>query len=174
MSEEETKEMTSDMMMYVHQIDYTTLKSVLEKVTDVHLSFVYNMPKKATSYKNDGFTLIKELDHYANSDEDWRITKDKNINLQIIEDKIHVGEWVIGGTELVLCIPRINSIIIIPNEDSTYKNTKEPTKILQLTNCISVTPLLLVLGDEPDENNEGKFKLSIGYEMISNKKPTQE
>lgn len=168
MSEEvkDKEQISENLMMYVHQINYQTLLNVLEKVTDVHMSFVYTMPKKAISYKDDGFSLIKELDLYANSDQDWRINKQKNIQLRISDNKIIVGEWVLHGSELILCIPRINSLIIIPNEQSTYKGTKEPTKILQLTNCISVTPLLLVFGDEVDSENPEKYRLSIGYELI--------
>ena len=173
MSDEVVKEeIDKNLMMYVHQINYNTLLEVLSKVTDVHVSFVYTMPKKAVSYKEDGFSLIKELDYYANSDEDWRISKEKNISLNIADDKIIVGDWILHGTELVLCIPRINSLIIIPNQESTYKGTKQPTKILQLTNCISVTPLLLVLGDEMDEENPEKYKLSIGYQIIHSNKET--
>jgi hypothetical protein len=168
MSEEVVKEETNDksVQMFVHQIDFGTLKNVLSKVTDVSLLFTYNMPNKAVSYIDNGFELIKKLEEYTNGDETWRITKDKQVPLRIIDDKICINEWVIGDASAVLCIPQINTIIIVPDEESTCRGAKEPTKILQLTNCISVTPLLLVLGDEPDTENEGKYRLSVGYQVI--------
>lgn len=174
MSDEVVKEeMNENVMMYVHQIGFDVLKNVLKKVTNVSLTFTYNMPNKVCSYKNSGFDLIRQLDEYANGDESWRITKDKNLQLHINDGKLYVGEWVITETSLVLCIPQINSIIILPDEESTFRGGKEPTKIIQLSNCISVTPLLLVLGDEPDLDNQGKYKLSVGYQIIDNTKTAQ-
>ena len=61
--------------MFVHQIDYETLKGILKNVTDVNMVITYNMPNKADSYKDDGFSLIKTLDSYINGDDNWRITK---------------------------------------------------------------------------------------------------
>lgn len=175
MSDEVVKEETNDkgVQMFVHQIDFETLKAVLSKVTDVSLMFTYNMPNKAASYISDCFGLIKQLEEYTTGEENWRISKDKQVPLRVIDEKIRINEWVINGTNAVLCIPQINTIIIIPDDESTYRGSKEPTKVLQLTNCISVTPLLLVLGDEPDTENEGKYRLSVGYQVIEQMKPTQ-
>jgi hypothetical protein len=53
---------------------------------------------------------------------------------------------------------------------------KDPTKIIQLTNCISVMPLLVKLLDERDENDAEKFILGMSYEIIipktENEKPS--
>jgi hypothetical protein len=64
MSDEVVKEETNDksVQMFVHQIDFETLKAVLSKVTDVSLMFTYNMPNKADSYISDCFGLIKQLE----------------------------------------------------------------------------------------------------------------
>lgn len=175
---EEVKETVQEKgtSMYVHQVKYDTFRAILGKVTDVNKVFTYTMPNKAQNYANDGFGLISTLNQYINGDDDWRITKESNIKVTNLEDKIVIGDWIITGTKYVLCIPRINSIIIIPDDTCTYKGSKDLTKIIQLTNCIAVTPLLVRLLDEPTETPE-TFNLGMTYEMIIPKpveeKPTE-
>jgi hypothetical protein len=88
------------------------------------------------------------LNDYIDGEEDWRITKETNVKLQVQDGSIHVSNCVIKGTKLIMCIPRINSIIFIPDEESIINGVKDPTKIIQLTNCISVMPLLVRLLDD--------------------------
>ena len=161
--------------MYVHQIDFDTLLQVVSKVTDVNKMFIYNMPNKADKYNDDTFALINLLNDYIGGEDDWRITREKNVRFAIKDNKIYVGEWVISGIVNCLCIPKINSLILIPDGEATCNGSKEPTKIIQLTNCIAVTPLLVRLTDEPMEE-EGKYNLGLTYEVITpmvNEKPTE-
>lgn len=174
---DEVKETTEEKgaSMYVHQIDYDTLLQVVSKVTDVNKMFIYNMPNKAEKYNDDTFALINLLNDYIGGEDDWRITKEKNVRFTIKDNKIYVGEWVISGIVNCLCIPKINSLILIPDGEATCNGSKEPTKIIQLTNCIAVTPLLVRLTDEPMEE-EGKYNLGLTYEVITpmvNEKPTE-
>ena len=173
---DEVKETTEEKgtSMYVHQIDFETLLMVLRNTTDVNKLFVYNMPNKAEKYKDSGFELINTLNEYIGGDEDWRIETKTNVNFGINDGKIYVDNWVITGSIMCMCIPKINSIIIIPDGDSTNNGSKEYTKILQLTNCVAVTPLLVKLTDEPIEGEENKFNLGMSYEVIVPKteKPT--
>jgi hypothetical protein len=131
------------------------------------------MPNKAESYANDGFNMINVINSYIDSDESWRIDSKTNVRLSIKDNKIEVGDWVITGSKLNMCIPTINSIIIIPDENSTVRGVKDPTKIIQLTNCISVTPLLVRLTDEPIEGEPEKFKLGMTMELISPTPPEE-
>lgn len=177
MSDEEVKDATEEKVtsMYVHQIDFDTLLQVMGKVTDVNKMFIYNMPNKAEKYNDDTFALINLLNDYIGGEDDWRIAREKNVRFVIKDGKIHVGDWVINGIVNCLCIPKINSLILIPDNDSTCNGSKEPTKIIQLTNCIAVTPLLVRLTDEPMEE-EGKYNLGLSYEVIvpmNNEKPTE-
>ena len=161
--------------MYVHQIDYATFLQVVANVTNVNKMFVYSMPNKASSYADDGFNLINTLNGYIGGEEDWRISISKNVNFGINDDKVFVGDYEISGTLLCMSIPKINSFIIIPTTESLYKGTADPTKIIQLTNCICVTPLLMKLTDEPIDGEENKFNLGVSYEVIVPKteKPTE-
>jgi hypothetical protein len=165
---EEVKETTEEKgtSMYVHQVEYPTLLAILHKVTDVNKVFTYSMPKKAESYATSGFDLITTLNDYIDGEEDWRINKESNVALRVENETITVGNFVIKGIKLGLCIPRINSIIIIPDENCTINGAKDPTKIIQLTNCISVTPLLVRLLDEKVDGEEEKFQLGMTYEII--------
>jgi hypothetical protein len=152
--------------MYVHQVEYPTLLAILAKVTDVNKVFTYSMPQKAESYATSGFDLITTLNDYIDGEEDWRINKESNVALRVENETITVGNFVIKGIKLGLCIPRINSIIIIPDENCTINGAKDPTKIIQLTNCISVTPLLVRLLDDKIEGEDDKFQLGMTYEII--------
>lgn len=172
MSEEvkENKVEEKGTSMYVHQIDFDTFCKVIQNVTNVNKMFIYNMPNKASSYADDGFNLINVLNEYIGGEEDWRITTLKNVDFGINEGKIYVGDCEISGTIICMCIPRINSFIIIPDENSLIRGVKDPTKIIQLTNCICVTPLLMKLTDEPIDGEESKFNLGVSYEVITPKK----
>ena len=162
--------------MYVHQVDFNTLLDILGKVTDVNKVFIYSMPTKAQKYAESGFELINVLNDYIDGEEDWRITKETNVKLQVKDGVINVSNCVIKGTKLIMCIPRINSIIFIPDEESIINGVKDPTKIIQLTNCISVMPLLVRLLDDKVQGEENKFQLGMSYEIIIPKqveKPTE-
>ena len=160
--------------MYVHQVEFETLKEVLAKVTNANKVFTYSMPKKAESYADSGFELINTLNDYIDGEEDWRINKETNVDVSVNEQGVIVGNSLIVGTKLTLCIPRINSIIIIPSDGSLINGAKDPTKIIQLTNCISVTPLLVRLLDE--KGDDDTFRLGMTYQVIvpkEKKEPTE-
>lgn len=126
------------------------------------------MPKKAESYADDGFNMLEEINKFGETeDESWRISLEVDVKISFENDKLIIGDWIVEKSLLNICIPTINSIIIIPSTESTYKGNKEYTKIIQLTNCISVTPLLIKLLDIPMEEDENKFKLGMNMEIIT-------
>jgi hypothetical protein len=176
MSEEVKETEDKGVPMYVHQVDWDVILKILSSVTDVNRVYTYSMPNKAESYASNGFEMINVINSYIDTDESWRIDSKSNVRLVLKEDKIEVGDWIITGSKLNMCIPTINSIIIIPDENSTIRGAKDPTKIIQLTNCISVMPLLVKLLDERDENDADKFILGMSYEIIipntENEKPS--
>lgn len=166
---EEIKNTTNS--MYVHQIEYETFLKIVANVTNVNKMFIYNMPNKASSYASDGFNLINTLNEYIGGEEDWRIsTTNTNVNFSINDGKIIVGDCELTGAVLCMSIPKINSFIIIPDDNSLIRGVKDPTKIIQISNCICVTPLLLKLEDEPIEGEDDKFNLGVSYEVIIPKK----
>ena len=165
--------------MYVQQIDWETFLKITERVTNVNKLYSYNMPNRADKYVDNIPQLIQTMDSYLTGDDNWRITTEENVSYRLNEG-IELGDWKITGFELIICIPKINSFIAVPNAESTYKGSKSPTTILQLTNCISIMPMLLVMNDEKDEKEEGKFNISMSYEIMQfpkiryeNEKPTE-
>ena len=167
---DEVKETMSDenkTMMYVHHVEWDVILEILKAANNVNKVFTFNMPNKATSYVNDGYSLLEVINSYSeNEDDKWRIGMEANVSLMVGDEFVQIGEWKIEKSDLNICIPTINSIIIIPNENSTYRGGKEPTKILQLTNCISVKPMLVRLSDVPVEGEEGKYNLGMSMELI--------
>lgn len=165
--------MSEEKELYVHQIDYEVLLKILSNVTYVSRLCTYNMPTKADKYVENSLELINIIDGYIGGEEDWRVNKENDVQFSINDGVIKIGDWVITGTKSCICLPKINSIILIPDEDSRFKNAKEPTKILHLVNCVAVTPLLVRLTDEPIEGEENKFNLGMTLEVIvMNEKPT--
>ena len=165
---DETKE------LYVHQIDYEVLLKILSNVTYVSRFCTYNMPTKADKYAENSIELINTLDEYIGGEEDWRVSKESDVNFSITDGIINIGDWMVSGTKSCICLPKINSIILIPDDESRFKGVKEPTKILHLVNCVAVTPLLVRLTDEPIEGEDKKFNLGMTLEVIiPTEKPTE-
>lgn len=168
--------MSNELKMYVHEVEWEIICDILSRVNNVNKLFTYTMPNKAESYASEGFGIIQKINEYGSSeDESWRITTETNVGLECGNDwSLKVGDWVINRGVKNLCIPAINSIIIIPSSDSTYKGNKDLTKIIQLTNCISVTPLLMKMKDIPVEGVDGKFNLGVSLEVIDEKEKPAE
>lgn len=163
----EKREETNGTSMYVHNIEWDVVRNILKSANNVNKVFTFNMPRKATTYIHDGFALLEEINSYSeNDDENWRIGMESNVSLMVSDDFVQLGDWKIEKSDLNICIPSINSIIIIPDDNSTCRGVKEPTKILQLTNCISIKPMLVRLYDVPIEGEEGKFNLGVSLEVI--------
>lgn len=171
MSEEvkEVTEMEERHEMYVQQIEWDVFKSVIERITNVNTLYMYNMPNKAEKYADDIAGLIQTLDEYLRGDDEWRVTNEKHVPFKYDSDndKVMVGNWVFGKPLVTLCIPKLNSFFIIPDTDATYKGGSNPTMIIQLSNCLSVMPMLLVMNEVPNAEKEGSYNITMGYEMLN-------
>lgn len=161
--------------MFVHQVEWDVIEQLISNANNVNKLFTYTMPKKAESYAKDGFKLLEEINKYGEDEEEsWRIGLETNVQMSYEDGKLKVGDWEINKSLLNICIPAINSIIIIPDGESTYKGNKEYTKIVQLTNCIAVTPLLIKLIDVPNEDeNKQKYSLGMRMEIITASETTE-
>lgn len=172
MSEEvidvETKPEEQVHQMYVQQLEWDTFTSVVNRITNVNRVYMYNMPNKSSKYVEDIVGMIQTLDEYLSGEEEWRVTNEKNVPFQYDKenDKIMVGNWVLGKPLLTLCIPKLNSFFIIPDNDATYKGSSSPTTIIQLSNCISVMPMLLMMNEVPNPEKEGSYNISMTFEMV--------
>ena len=163
----ETREEKNSVSMYVHNVEWDVVVNILKEANNANKMFTFNMPKRAASYVGNGFELLDVINTFsADEDEKWRIGVDTNVSIIVMDDCIQIGDWKIASSNLNICIPAINSIIIVPNEESTYKGGNEPTKVIQLVNCIAIKPMLLRLSDVPVEGKADKFDLGVTFEMI--------
>ena len=155
--------------MYVQQLEWDVFKSVIERITNVNTLYMYNMPNKAEKYSEDIVGLIQTLDIFLRGDDEWRVSDEKHVPFKYDSenDKILVGNWVIGKPHLILCIPKLNSFFIIPDNEATYKGSPNPTQIIQLSNCLSVMPMILVMNEVPNEEKEGSYNISMSFEMLN-------
>ena len=155
--------------MYVQQLEWETFTSVIEKITNVNRLYMYNMPTKADKYVEDVVGMIQTLDEYLSGDDEWRVTNDKNVLFKYDKesDKVVVGNWMFGKPLLILCIPKLNSFFIVPDKDATYKGSPSPTTIIQLSNCISVMPMVLMMNEVPNPEKEGSYNISMSFEMMN-------
>ena len=154
--------------MYVQQIEWETFISVMERITNVNRLYMFNMPNKAEKYISDVSGMIQTLDDYLSGDEEWRVTNEKNVNFRYNKDAemIEVGNWLFGKPLLILCIPKLNSFFIVPDKDALYKGSPNPTQILQLSNCISIAPMLLNMQEIPNPEKENSFNISMSFELL--------
>lgn len=164
--------------MYVQQIDWEVFKNVVDRVTNVNRLFMYNMPNKAEKYSSDVVNLINTLDSYLTGDDEWRVTDEKNVRFFYNKehDTVEAGNWTFGKPLVILCIPKLNSFFIVPDSNALYKGSPSPTHIIQLSNCISIMPMLLTMNEVPDTEKEGVTNISMCYEMITQykeEKPTE-
>lgn len=158
--------MDGEQSIYVQQIDWDMFLSLVKKVTNVNRLYSYNMPNKASKYVDDIVGLIKTLDDFISGEDNWRVTHECNVKFFIDGDKVRVGDWEIANSLLTLCIPKLNSFFIIPNDDSSFKGGKNPSQILQLCNCYSIMPMLLTMKEVQDEEKENVTNVALSYEMI--------
>lgn len=174
MSDEVVKEEVHQ--MYVQQVDWETFTPLIDKVTNVNRIYMYNMPNKAEKYVDDIVELIKTMDGYLMGEDEWRVTDEKNAPFNYDKEKqqIYAGNWIFGKPLVILCIPKLNSFFIIPDKDATFKGSASPTTIIQLSNCISVMPMLLTMNEVPDKEKEGVINIAMAYQPIpnENEKPT--
>lgn len=166
---EETASMNDSHQMYVQQLEWDAFIPIVNRVTNVNRLYMYNMPNKAEKYTNDIVELIQTIDEYLSGEDKWRVTDEKGVRFLYNkeDDKLEVGGWVIGKPKLILCIPKLNSFFIVPDENATFKGSPSPTTIIQLSNCISIMPMVLSMSEVPDPEREGGYNISLAYEMLN-------
>ena len=160
MSVEENKK------LYIQSVSFETFLKIVNGTDLVDMLYLYNMPNHIKSYAKDVENTAQSIfSIYENEDELWRVKKYRGMDIEVDDKSLKFQNSTIVDAELVLCLPIINSIIIVPGPES-IKLGWDVTKILQLTNLVSLTPMLLRMTDVLDEDNPPNHKISISYEVI--------
>ena len=163
---EETKE-NDVKKIYLQSINYETLLKIVQDVNVVETIYLYSMPNHIKTYaKNVENTVQTIFSFFENEDDRWRATNMKHVDFSVNSESINFGGLKIVDIDLCICMPITNSIIIIPGQES-IKLGWDVTKVIQLSNMISLTPMLLRLTDMEDEENPPNHKISVSYEVIA-------
>ena len=154
---------------YIQSVNFETFMRIVAEVNMADSIYLYNMPNHIKTYAKDVNETTKAIFNiFENEDEKWRAKAAKNVQIQISESGISFSNMNIVDCEMCLCMPIINSIILIPGPKSIEMGW-DVTKIVQFSNLISMTPMLLRLTDVEDENNSSNHKISVSYEVIEKK-----
>lgn len=159
---EETKK------IYLQSISYDTFLKIIHNVNLVDSIYMYSMSNHIKNYSNNVEETVQTIfSYYENEDEKWRIANMRQVELTINSDEeiVNFGGTRICDAALCICMPITNSIILVPGQKS-IENGWDVTKIVQFTNMISMTPMLLKLMDVEDEENPPNHKISVSYEVI--------
>lgn len=153
--------------IYLQSINYETLLKIVKDVNIVDTMYIYSMPNHIKTYAKDVEKTTQTIfSFFENEDERWRATNMKRVDFAVNEDTLCFGGMRIVDVDLCICMPITNSIIVIPGPE-TIKLGWDVTKIIQFSNMISLTPMLLRLTDMEDEENPPKHKVAVTYEVIS-------
>lgn len=175
MSEEKIENNTGESQddikrFYIQSINFETFLKIVAEVNMVDSVYLYNMPNHIKSYsKNVDETTKALFSIFENEDEKWRVKAAKQVQMDVGENGITFSNYNIVDSDLCLCMPIINSIVLIPGPKS-IENGWDVTKIVQFTNMVSMTPMLLRLTDVEDSENPSNHKISVSYEVIEGRK----
>lgn len=152
--------------LYIQSVSFETFLKIINGTDIVDMLYMYNMPNHIKTYASDVENTAQSIfSIYENEDELWRVKKYRGVDIEVDDKSLKYQNSIIVDADLVLCLPIINSIIVIPGPES-IKLGWDVTKILQLTNLISLTPMLLRMTDVLDEDNPPNHKISISYEVV--------
>ena len=157
--------------VYLQSISFETLLKIVNGTDRIGSLYMFSMPNHIKSYTSDVEKTTQSIfSIFENEDERWRIKAKSNVDIVSNDEYIIFdGNNKILDADLCICMPIVNSIFVIPGPES-IKSGWDVTKIVQFTNLISLTPMLLRLTDVEDEENPPNHKISVSYEVIEKKK----
>ena len=163
MSEENTVEVP------VLEIEFDTLLEMVKKINLVDCITLFSMPNHLKVYGDSEKTsignLMMELVEYQNEENSWRLEKHIVKDFSIENNSIKILDKAIFDTQRIIIVSKMNSIFIIPGENSIKNGNCLPNQIIKLSNLISSQLFLLRLNDVKDKET-GKFNLQADFAMI--------
>lgn len=152
---------------YIQSVSFDTFLKIVKDVNLIGTAYFYSMPNHIKTYAKDVEGTTQSIfSIFENEDERWRVKSIKQLHTNVTENSIQFGDFTILDSDLCLCMPMINSIVLLPGQKS-IENGWDVTKIVLLSSMISMTPMLLRLTDIEDEENPPNHKISVSYETIS-------
>lgn len=158
-------------MVNIQAVDFTTLKTMTERIGFVHRYITFNMPNKASTYVQDSSNLsnfIQQMIDYTKSDseENWRVEELKNVKYGNIEGGICIADnKTLFDVEKCLIIPKLQIVFVVPGEKSVKEGGFNAAHVICLIGLISTMPLMMKFDSVPDPNDSSKQALSVSYEI---------
>lgn len=157
----------------VLEIQFDKLIQICESINIVDSVTLFSMPNHSKTYADRSQLPVSELISTLLSFEDeenkWRVNHKTVVDLVSRADHIQIGDKKIFDSERVVVISKMNSVYIIPGEQSIKRGGFLPNEVVKLSNLISSQLFLLRFKDIPNEK-EGGFDLKVEYSLIDRKK----
>lgn len=156
--------------VYLQSISFETLLKIVKGTDKIGSLYMFSMPNHIKTYISDVEKTTQSIfSIFENEDERWRVKSASNVDIKSNDESIVFGpNNTILDADLCICMPIVNSIFIIPGPKSIEAGW-DVTKIVQFTNLVSLTPMLLRLTDVEDEENPPNHKISVSYEVLEKK-----
>lgn len=154
----------------VLEIEFGSLLNICRKINIVDCITVFSMPEHLSQYADKEqmpiSDLVLKLIDYQKEENKWRLKEHKVMEIDASDNSIKVLDKMILDAYRIIIISKMNSVFIIPGEESIKNGNCAPNEIIKLSNLISSQLFLLTFNDVKNENGDG-YDLKINYKIIN-------
>lgn len=152
------------------ELEFENLVEICKKINLVDSVTVFSMPNHVKTYSNHDekpvSDLVMELIDYQKPENEWRLKTSKVQDLGVNDNSIKVIDKVISDAGRIVVISKMNSVFIIPGEESIKSGNCQPNEIIKLSNMISSRLFLLQFNDVKEEGSDN-YNLRVEFNIIS-------
>lgn len=154
----------------VLELEFENLIEICKKINLVDSVTVFSMPNHVKTYsKRDEkpvSDLVMELLDYQKEENEWRLKSYKVQELAVVDNSIKVLDKTIIDAARIVVISKMNSVFIIPGEESLKNGNCLPNEIIKLSNLISSQLFLLQFKDVKEEGSNN-YDLRVEFNLIN-------
>lgn len=154
----------------VLELEFENLVEICKKINLVDSVTVFSMPNHVKSYSNRDekpvSELVMELIDYQKEENEWRLKTHKVQELVVTDNIIKILDKTIYDAARVVVISKMNSVFIIPGEESLKSGNCLPNEIIKLSNLISSQLFLLQFKDVKEEGSNN-YDLRVEFALIN-------
>lgn len=154
----------------VLELEFENLIEICKKINLVDSVTVFSMPNHVKTYsKRDEkpvSDLVMELLDYQKEENEWRLKSYKVQELAVVDNSIKVLDKTISDAARIVVISKMNSVFIIPGEESLKNGNCLPNEIIKLSNLISSQLFLLQFKDVKEEGSNN-YDLRVEFNLIN-------
>lgn len=151
------------------ELDFDKLLEMTKKINLVDCITFFSMPNHVKTYsdreKMAVGDLILELIDYQKEENEWRLTKNPVVEFTADENGIKFLDKNITDASRVIIVSKMNSVFIIPGENSIKTGNCQPNQIIKLSNLISSQLFLLKFNDVKEEGSDD-YDLKVEFALI--------